>query len=417
MTSRTSLVAGLFASCFLGSALASPAQDLFDQATFLIGFYYNGPAQVKNFRELRKTYQPQLDQLCAADKEKCGFDAARRVIGNIVQSISANDPFTQIMSANQLADEQRYGAGLGPAAPRIGVWTRQTPQGLVVVESFPGEPAFEAGVRRGDVITTINNAPATPQVLGVAENSKVAFSLSVSRQGTPRALNLTARVADATMQPRVEINSGIAYIRVYHFYTSEEYSTADRIYEAVRKATQGGAKGIVLDLRDSLTGYDSEALLAAGAFIPRGGFIYDRRFQGADETHTLENGQLFNQPEGQEKNPESQAPAPFLTNLPTVVLVNRYTLNSAEMLAYFLQSARRAKVVGEPTAGALGISGNAEGPLINGEFVAVSSLKMKNLDGSPFPMRVTPDVNVPEDLSALSSGRDPALEKALELLK
>ncbi|MCV5887844.1 S41 family peptidase, partial [Escherichia coli] len=89
-----------------------------------------------------------------------------------------------------------------------------------------------------------------------------------------------------------------------------------------------------------------------------------------------------------------QVPQPILTNLPTVVLVNRYTLNSAEMLAYFLQRAGRAKVVGEPTAGALAISGNAEGPLINGEFVAVASLKMKNLDGSPFPARVTPDVLV-----------------------
>ncbi|MCV4861233.1 hypothetical protein OFB63_34810, partial [Escherichia coli] len=82
------------------------------------GFYYNGPAQVQGFRELRKAYQPQLDSLCAADKDKCGFDAARKVIGNIVRAI--NDPFTQIMTRSELADEQRYGAGLGPAAPRIG---------------------------------------------------------------------------------------------------------------------------------------------------------------------------------------------------------------------------------------------------------------------------------------------------------
>lgn len=415
MTPRTSLVAGLFAACFLGSALASPAQDLFDQATFLIGFYYNGPAKVQGFRELRKTYQPQLDQLCAADKDKCGFEAARKVIGNIIQTIG--DPFTQIITRSELADEQRYGAGLGPAAPRIGVWTRPAPQGLVVVEAFPGEPAYEAGVRRGDVITAVNNAPATAQALQSAEAAKNPIALSVSRQGSAKGLNLTPRVAEQSMQPRLDINNGIAYLRVYHFYASDSFSPAEAIYNAVRQATQRGAKGIVLDLRDSLTGYDSEALLAAGAFIPKGGFVYDRRFQGADETHTLENGQLYNQPEGQEKQLENQVSQPILTNLPMVVLVNRYTFNSAEMMAYFLQHAGRAKVVGEPTAGALGISGNAEGPLINGEFVAVASLKLKNLDGSPFPARVTPDVLVPEDLNALSSGRDLALEKALELLK
>ncbi|MBF6593114.1 MAG: PDZ domain-containing protein [Thermaceae bacterium] len=415
MTSRTPLLAGLFATYFLGSALASPAQDLFDQATFLIGFYYNGPAQVQSFRDLRKTYQPQLDSLCAVDKDKCGYDAARKVIQSIVQNI--NDPFTQLMDNAELANEQRYGAGLGPAQPRIGVWTRQVPQGLIVVESFPGEPAYEAGIRRGDVITSVGTAPATPTTLSAAEASKAAFNLSVSRQGTGKTLSLTAKVADQAMQPTLDINNGIAYLKVYHFYASQDFSTAEHIYDAVHKAEQAGAKGIVLDLRNSLTGYDSEALLAAGAFIAKGGFIYNRRFQGLNETHTLDNAKIYNQPQGQDKQLENQVPNPILTKLPVVVLVNRYTNNSAEMLAYFLQSAGRAKVVGEPTAGALAISGNAEGPLINGEFVAVSSLKMENLDGSPFPARVTPDVLVPQDLAALSNGRDLALEKALELLK
>jgi len=100
-----------------------------------------------------------------------------------------------------------------------------------------------------------------------------------------------------------------------------------------------------------------------------------------------------------------------------VVLVNRNTFNSAEMLAYFLQAAGRAKVVGEPTAGALGMSGSAEGPLINGEFIAVSSLRMRNLDGSPFPLKVSPDMLVEDDLEALVAGRDRILERALEMLR
>ncbi len=415
MTLRQTLLSGVAMLAMAVPALASPAQDLFDQATFLIGFYYNGPARVPNFRELRRQYQPQLDQLCAPEGDKCGFDKARQVIARIVQDIA--DPFTVLMTRDQLIDDQRYGAGLGPAAPRVGVWVRETPRGLVVSEAFPGEPAFEAGLRRGDLITQVGGQPATLARLSAAEAARSTFSLSYSRQGTARTVSLTPRVAEATMRPRLEINNNIAYLRIYHLYSSEDYSTAQRIHDAARQAEQAGARGMVIDLRDALTGYDSEALLGAAAFTGKGGFIYDRRFQGQDETHTVENGKLFVQAEGDDKEEQSALERPYLARLPVVVLVNRNTLNSAEMLAYFLQAAGRAKVVGEPTAGALGMSGSAEGPLINGEFIAVSSLRMRNLDGSPFPLKVTPDIPVVDDLEALIAGRDVALERALELLR
>jgi len=396
-------------------ALASPAQDLFDQATFLIGFYYNGPAKVANFRELRRQYQPQLDQLCASERDRCGFDKAKQVIGRIVQDIA--DPFTVLMTRNQLIDDQRYGAGLGPATPRIGVWVRETPRGLVVSEAFPGEPAFEAGLRRGDLITQIGGQPATLARLGAVELIGNAFTLNYSRQGSAHTVSLTSKVAEATMRPRLEINNRIAYLRIYHIFSSDNYSTAEHIHDAARRAEQAGARGMVIDLRDALTGYDSEALLGATAFTGKGGFIYDRRFQGQDETHTAESGKLFVQAEGGDKEEQSTVERPYLARIPVVVLVNRNTINSTEMLAYFLQAAGRAKVVGEPTAGALGMSGSAEGPLINGEFIAVSSLRMRNLDGSPFPLKITPDIVVVDDLDALISGRDLPLERALELLR
>jgi carboxyl-terminal processing protease len=415
MALRKALLSGLVALGLAGSVLASPAQDLFDQATFLIGFYYNGPAKVPNFRELRQRYQPELQRLCATEGDRCGFDKARQVIQRIVQDIA--DPFTMLLTREQLIDEQRYGAGLGPAAPWVGLWVRETPRGLVVSEAFPGEPAFEAGLRRGDLITQVAGQPATLARLSAAEATRGAFSLGYSRRGAARTVTLTPRVAGATMQPRLEINNNIAYLRIYHLYSSESYSTAQRIHDAARRAEQAGARGMIIDLRDALTGYDSEALLSAAAFIGKGGFIYDRRFEGQDETYTVENGKLFVQPEGEEREEQSALERPYLARIPLVVLVNRNTFNSAEMLAYFLQAAGRAKVVGEPTAGALGMSGSAEGPLINGEFIAVSSLRMRSLDGSPFPLKVSPDMLVEDDLEALVAGRDRILERALEMLR
>lgn len=405
----------LTSAMLLTPVLASPAQSLFDQATFFIGFYYNGYSKVPGYRDLRKIYQPQLDQVCASKGEQCSYGDARKVIQAIVGSLS--DPFTKLIPSSERTDSERYASGLGPAAPRIGVWARPSGSGLVVVESFQGEPAYQVGIRRGDRIVSINGEAATPEKLQAAEASKNPFTVTYSRQGTNQEAKLMPQEADVSMQPRLEVNSGIAYLRIYHLYSSRQFDFSQRIHDLVRKAQADGAKSMVIDLRDTLTGFDSEALLAAGAFVAKTGFTYDRRFQGQDETQTTENGQLILKAEDGRTQLAKRISNPVNSKIPVVVLVNRNTLNSAEMLAYFLQSAGRAKVVGEATAGALGVSGTEEGPLINGEFIAVSSLLMRDLNGNPLPPKVTPDVVVPEDLEALAGGRDLALEKALELLK
>lgn len=415
------MTSGLFALGLLASAQStatgpSPAQNLFDQATFLIGFNYNGPATVPNFRELRRQYQPQLDQACAGQGNRCGYEKARPIIASIVESLK--DPFTVMMTRAQMDDDERYMAGLGPSTPRVGVWVRQVPQGLVVLESFSNEPAFEAGVRRGDLITQIGGQPATLARLTEAEASKAAFPLIYTRRGTPSTITLTAKVAESTMRPRLEMVGNTAVIRIYHLYSSEDFVVAQRVHDILREANSRGARGIVIDLRDALSGFDTDALRVASAFIDQGGFIYDRRWQGGDETYGFQGNNFFTQEEGGERAAAGglQLGRPSRTQLPTVVLVNRNTINSTEMLAYFLQKAGRARVVGEPTAGALGQSGSADG-LISGDYIAVSSLRMKNLDGSPFPQRLTPDVAVPENLEALLNGQDVQLERALELLR
>lgn len=415
MSLRKLLLGGLLGVMGLGSAMASPAQSLFDQATFFIGFYYNGPAKVPGFRELRQRYQGQLEQACQGLGEQCGYEQARGVILRIIQDLG--DPFTTLLSAEEEQEASRLGAGLGPLSPWIGVWARPGAGGLVVVESFPGEAAYRAGLRRGDVITQVGGQPATLQALRAAEHSRQPFTLSYSRQGQLQQVEVQGSVSREGLQPRLELQGGVAYLRIYHLYYSERFSVAERVHQLVRQAEQQGARGIILDLRDSLTGIDDEAMLVANAFIPKVGFIYDWRFKNLNDTFSVEGGKVYIQDEGQsERSLVRELSNPVQSSLPLVVLVNRNTFNSAEMLAYFLQAAGRAKVVGEASAGALGVSGNADNELINGEFLAVSSIRMKNLDGTPFPLRLTPDVAMSDDLAALAQGRDVVLEKAREVL-
>lgn len=389
----------------------SPAQNLFDQASFLVGFYYNGPAKIGSYREFRARFLPQLQAACGSDPS-CPQDKAVPVIQAMVASLG--DPFTSYRTAAQLEDETRLAAGQGPAGPRLGLIARpQDGLGLVVTDVFDGEPAGEARLQRGDVIATINGQPASGPALAAAEATRAPVQLGISRRGAPQTLSATPRVPDEGRLPTDRALNGAMILRIPDFWS--EGKVWERVHQLARKANNGGTKGIVIDLRDADSGYDSEALAAAAAFSPQLQFTYRTRFQGGATTYGVENGQIYQQEEGGERQ-SGPLEGAQRTTLPVVVLVNRNTVNSAEMFAYFLQSAGRAKVVGEATAGQLGVSGSVRDKLLNGDGISVSELRMYGADGTPFPMQVTPDVVVADDLKALAEGRDPALDAALGLL-
>jgi carboxyl-terminal processing protease len=407
---KKSILAIIIAASSFSPAMASPAQDLFDQATFYMGFYYAGYGKVANFRDLRKQYQPELDKRCGTDKA-CGYDKGLEVIDVIIKAIG--DPFMKVFTETEFFDQQLRGGGEGRALPRVGVLTRASKDGLIVARTYDGEAAWEAGIERGDVIKSVNGKPATLEALAGAELEKKPVVLSVSRAGgAAKDYSLKAVQPDEGVKPYTTPSpKNVMVIHIPDFYWSGEVSK--KINQLVRKADGDGVKGIILDVRDSESGYDSEALLATAPFISKGGFVYDRRFVDQDQTITLDGNKLFIQNEKGQPRPLAQLDKLSLTKLPVAVLVNKFTENSAEMFAHFLQNAKRAKVYGEPSMGVLNISGGAEGELISGHVLNLSTLRMLELDRKPFPNLITPDVSVADDLAALVSGKDLVLEKAI----
>jgi carboxyl-terminal processing protease len=400
-----------------GAAFASPAQDLFDQATFYVGFYYSGPTKVPNFRELRKTYQPQLDQACGTDAT-CGYDKAMPIVQKIISDLK--DPFVEVIDN----DFERFVEGKGRSTPVIGVQTRAYTGGLLVARANNGEPAMLAGVQRGDVIKTVNGTPATLEVLKSAELDAKAISLEVTRAGADQKIDVTPAVVEEVARPFAlpSAPKNTMVIRVQDFYWGDQ--VANRVHTLVRKANNDGLKNIVLDLRDSGTGFDSEAMLTARAFMESVGLKYQNRFFKGSRTFTMPANQIVREDEAGNKSPVGQLDKPQLWKGNLVVLVNKYTVHAGEITAQLLQNAKRAQIVGDMTAGAGGVSGGlpsldvsvGDTALANGTFMNVSSDRILALNGTPFPMAVTPDVSVSEDLAALAAGKDPALEKAFSIL-
>jgi len=414
---RSLLTALVIAATGFTGVLASPAEDLVKQAAFYIGFNYNGPAKVPYWRDLQKQMLNDVQKLCAGDA-KCSYDKGTTVIKATIAQIG--DGFTEYRSSTSVDDEDRFAEGKGPARPTIGVTGADfTGRGVIALEVFQGEPAFDAGLVRGDVILSIAGQPATLEAMKVAEITGKPFAITYTSKGAAKTATLTGSLIEEGRVPyRLPLLGGkVLLIRIPNLFGSETTSVGNRVHQTVRRAITDKAAGIIIDLRDSISGFDSEALLAAGAFVKEGGFIYDKRFQGQDVTYTLaaNGGQIVGKDEAGGSGVVTQADSPQSYPGKVVVLVNKHTVNSSEMLAWFLQKPGRAKVVGDLTAGALTVSGS-NSDLINGDYLAISSLRMLNLDKTPFPIRITPDVLVPDDYTSLANGTDVQLQKALETL-
>jgi carboxyl-terminal processing protease len=416
---RRTLIAAL-ALATLGTTpvLASPAQDLFNQATFYVGFYYSGPGKVANYRELRKQYQAKLDAACAGDAN-CSYQKAFPIVQEIITTLG--DPFVRVLGANET---ERLPSGLGPVTPRIGVVTRAAPGGLLVSRVMIGEPA-EGALQRGDLIKTLNGKAATLEALVAAELEAKPIALEIARKGASQVVNLTAKVAEEGQKP-AEVDGapkGVMVIHISDFYWSGE--VARKVHQLVRKANNNSYKGIVLDLRDSDWGFDSESVFAARAFTDQVAFSYKNRFQGGQRNFIMQGNTIAVQVQNRNV-PIAQFEGGAFQSWkgPVTVVVNKFTTHNAEMLAYLLQRAKRAQVVGDPSAGELGVSGGlpsldvsiGDTEMINGSFINVSNDRILNADGTPWPMQVAPDISVPEDPNALAAGTDAALVKAIELL-
>ena len=93
-----------------------------------------------------------------------------------------------------------------------------------------------------------------------------------------------------------------------------------------------GAQGLILDLRDNGGGLLTRRSKVASIFIPDGTIVSTRRAQPAAQVYAA----------------QGNAIAP---RIPLVVLVDRDTASSAEIVTAALQDRGRAKVVGTHTYG------------------------------------------------------------------
>jgi carboxyl-terminal processing protease len=410
------VLAGLIAGSSL--AFASPAQDLYDQASFYVEYNYNGfNYPIEDLQKLTSSFQPELDVACKETADACSYDEGAKIVAKMMAGLKDGHSGYETPDLYQADQAQRRGQGA--PVPRLGVRINiQKDKSILVIRIREDSDAFAKGLKRADLITGIdgkNLADLPDGSFAKAVRTGEPFKINIKRGAqTPEIMVkgiLFEKAELATLDMR---SDGVALIYMPDF-AARGFSAA-KIHELVAKAQSLNAKSIVLDLRDNNGGAVTELIATASAFLEdKVCFNSTVARHEEPQNYSIENGSVSIS-QGKQKAVALKLEKPVKWSGPLAVLVNKNAGSAPEYLANIAQYAQRAKIIGEPTAG-VGNTANTPFPLINGGAATITIARSLRFDQTPYPERATPDIAATDDLAELANtGRDLVLLKGLEVL-
>jgi len=235
----------------------------------------------------------------------------------------------------------------------LGIEITKTQGGFIeVVSPIDGTPAFRAGIKPRDQITSIcpTEVPDTwapdekcrsTQDMTLVEavslmrgRKDTEITIEIYREGFEGPRRFTIRrdvVQVASVEGRMlEPGYGLLRIRAFQERTGEEL---DEALQKLHEESPDGLRGVVLDLRDNPGGLLNQAVSVADLWVGDGLIVYT---QGREESQRQDYRAHTASTEG---------------DYPMVVLVNAGSASASEIVAGALQDHGRALVLGAPTFG------------------------------------------------------------------
>ena len=273
--------------------------------------------------------------------------------------------------------------------PEFGAWFKTTAGGYTVQMVLNGSEAEQAGLRKGDIVPTVDGQPFSP-VDSIRGDIGKTVALQVQRgsQLLDKKVKVESNTAmdmflNATRESERIIDSDGHKIAYIHLWTQAN----DKFAAALSAAVYGklsNTDAFILDLRDGFGGRPEK--YSDPFFLP--GVKLDWKFDNY-ATHQIV---------GYDK--------------PLVVIINGGSRSAKEVLSFIFKASHRATLVGSNTAGnVLGTFPNRIAPWAYVEIPIVEVFANGvRLEGKG----VAPDVQVREEFD--SSGKDLDLDSALKVL-
>ena len=263
---------------------------------------------------------------------------AKEVVGNAINGMLRSlDPYTVYYSEDKTNELRTMLTGKYAGIGSIIRWNSQI-SNSVIEEPYEGMPAAEAGLRKGDVILSIDgesmkgkdNAYVSEHLRGDAGTT---FELKIRRPSTGKEMRFKIKRRSIQM-PAVPYygvqQGGIGYIKLNEFTEN----SAKIVRNAFIDMRHQQIKGLILDLRNNGGGSELEAANLVNLFVPKGVTVVSNRGKLKRANHDYKT-----------------TSEPIDTVIPIVVMVNGNSASSAEIVTGALQDMDRAVVLGTKTYG------------------------------------------------------------------
>ena len=363
------------------------------------------------------------DRYVYPDYRGLDWDALRTEYQSQVQSTTSMDEFYALMErlVEKLGDDHSYFLSPQGVADKqavtenvlnqvgIGIRLNWSDAGIQIIQTIPGGPAEQAGLKSRDLIVAIDGVATTQSGLSEGQLTRLLrgpidslVTLSVQSGTQPvRDIQLRRRpfAIEALQLIRAErlptTDIGLLVIDTFELaQTNENVRTALHSLEE-----QGPITGLIIDVRNNLGGFADELLQTLALFID-GGSIGTARGREGVSTLVIPSGQTL---------------ASF-KDMPIVVLTSPETMSGGELFAAGMQALERAKIVGLPTAG------NTENvvshALVDGSEVGIAERIYTLPDGTTIEDRgVQPDLEIDVPWWEFSTADDPQIQAAIQLLQ
>jgi len=289
---------------------------------------------------------------------------------------------------------------------------------LVVIAPLKDTPAEKAGVLPMDKIIKIDdvlsaNMPISEAVKLIRGPKGEEVVLTVLREGEKDTIDIhiirdviaiptisTEILIDKSKSPNTddesaENKSEVFVLSLYNFSAN----SSDLFRESLREFVMSGKNKLIIDLRGNPGGYLEAAVDMASWFLPAGKIIVREDFGSRGE------GRVY----------RSKGYDIFNDNLKMAILVNGGSASASEILAGALQEHGKAILVGTQTFGKgsvqelVKITDKASLKITVARWLTPNGISIS--EGG-----LTPDVEIEVKREDIEAGRDPQMEKAIELL-
>jgi carboxyl-terminal processing protease len=262
-------------------------------------------------------------------------DTKKLIYGGVKGILRELDPHTNFLPPDLFKEFESETSGeFG------GLGIEITVQGgiLTVLSPIEDTPAWQAGIKAGDRIVSINGESTKGMTLVEAAQRMRGkkgspVTLGIFREGFEKPQDF--KVVRGTVKIRsikyTDLEEGYAYIKVTHFIDQTVKDFKAELNKHVNKYKS--VKGLVIDLRKNPGGLLDQAVQMSDLFLSKGNIV-----------STI--GRNKNEPEIITAKLEGTLP-----EFPVVVLIDEHSASASEIVAGALQDNKRAVIMGQRSFG------------------------------------------------------------------